>query len=211
MTDSRERLDHVLWIGGSPCSGKTSIAELLAEQHGLPLYHVDEMFERHRQRVSLAVHPNLYKWTHTGWNSLWMQSGEVLLAEAIGCYREQFEMVVEDLAERGSEELVLAEGSSLLPGSVAKVMVGREQGIWIVPTEEFQRARYRERGSWVEGILAECDDPETAYRNWMDRDVAFGQWVRGQAEKLDLEVLEVSGRRSIASNAEIVAAHSGLI
>jgi 2-phosphoglycerate kinase len=211
VTITRERLDHVLWIGGSPCSGKTSIAQLLAQQHGLAVYHVDEMLERHRQRVSPAAHPNLYKWTHTCWNALWMQPGEVLLAEAIGCYREQFEMVIEDLADRRTRAQVLAEGNSLLPDLVAGIMGTSQQGIWMVPTEEFQRARYRERGSWVEAILAQCDDPETAFGSWMDRDVAFGRWVRGQAQKLGLGVLEVSGQRSIEYNAEIVAAHFGLI
>jgi hypothetical protein len=63
----------------------------------------------------------------------------------------------------------------------------------------------------VEGILGECEDPERAYRNWMDRDVAFGLWVREQASELDLEVLEVSGQRTIESNAEIVARHFGLM
>ena len=198
-------------MGGSPCSGKTSIADLLADQYGLVVCHVDEMFDEFRRRVTRERQPYLYKWTHTPWNDLWMQSRERLLEEAIGCYSEQFEMIVRDLSERSSKEWILVEGSSLLPDRVAEVLREREQAIWIVPTEGFQRERYRVRGGWVEGILGACEDPEGAYRNWMDRDVAFGRWVREQARELDLNVLEVSGQRTIERNAEIVARQFGLM
>ena len=210
MVDSEDWLAHILWIGGSPCSGKTSIADLLADRYSLVLYHVDEIFDEHRRQVTREQHPCLYKWTHTPWNDLWMQSREILLQEAIGCYGEQFEMIVRDLAERPGQQTILVEGSSLLPDRVAGILRERERGIWIVPTEGFQRVRYRSRGAWVDGILDECADPEGAFRNWMGRDVAFACWVRDQAIELDLEVLEVSGQRTITENAEIVARHFGL-
>ena len=210
MADLKNQLAHILWMGGSPCSGKTSIADLLVDQYSLVVYHVDEMFDEYRWQVTQENQPNLYKWTHTPWNDLWMQSRERLLEEAVGCYGEQFEMIVRELNEKSSKERVLVEGSSLLPDRVAEILREREQGIWIVPTERFQRMRYRERGKWVEGILGKCEDPEGAYKNWMDRDVAFGLWVREQARELDLEVLEVSGQRTIERNADIVARHFGL-
>jgi len=210
MACLKNRLDHILWMGGSPCSGKTSIADLLTDQYGLVVYHVDEIFDDHRGQITREKQPNLFKWTHNPWNDLWMQSKERLLEEAIGCYGEQFEMILRGLGERSSRERTLVEGNSMLPDRVAGILSEREQGIWIVPTERFQRVRFRARGDWVEGVLAECEDPERAYRNWMDRDAAFGRWVREQARELDLEVLEVSGQRTIESNAEIVARHFGL-
>ena len=97
------------------------------------------------------------------------------------------------------------EGSSLLPDRVAEVMGERTQGIWIVPTERFQRAMYRARGAWVEDILRECEDPERAYRNWMDRDVAFARWVGTQTQELGLKLMEVDDGRTITENAKMVA------
>ncbi|MBN1583686.1 MAG: hypothetical protein JXA89_23470 [Anaerolineae bacterium] len=203
--------EQFLWMGGSPCSGKSSMADLFARQYGLAVYRVDEAMREHRQRVRRETHPNLFKWTHTSWDELWMQPGPRLLQEAIGCYREQFDMVMDDLLARSSEEKLLVEGTSLLPDRVAKVMRSRDRGIWIVPTETFQRVRYRARGEWVKDILQECRDPERAYQNWMDRDVAFGEWVREQASACGLHVLEVSGQRTVKENADVVARHLGLI
>ena len=65
MTYFKNQLAHILWMGGSPCSGKTSIADLLADQYRIVVYHVDEIFDEHRKRVTQEKQPNLYKWTHT--------------------------------------------------------------------------------------------------------------------------------------------------
>jgi 2-phosphoglycerate kinase len=211
MADSKYQFEHILWMGGSPCAGKTSIADLLADQYRLVVYHADEMFDEHQRRVTRTQQPYLYKWTHTPWNDLWMQSKEKLLEEAVECYSEQFEMIVRDLNKRSSKERILVEGNSLLPDRVAELLSKKEGGIWVVPTESFQRERYRARGQWVEEILAECDDPEGAYRNWMERDAAFGQWINERARELNLEVIEVSGQRTLEVNAEIIARHFGLI
>jgi hypothetical protein len=47
-----ERLSHVLWIGGSTDSGKTSIARVLSEKHRLPVYHYDQADLRHHIRLA---------------------------------------------------------------------------------------------------------------------------------------------------------------
>jgi ribosomal-protein-alanine N-acetyltransferase len=69
---------------------------------------------------------------------------------------------------------------------------------------------YRNRGDWVEHILAECDAPDLAYQHWMDRDVAFARWIEERTTSLKLPLLEVSGQRSIAENAKRVAKSLGL-
>ena len=76
----KEQLAHVLRIGGAPCSGKCSIARLLARQYGLRAYHCDDAFVAQPHRVTADQQPVLTKWTDTSWNELWMQSLEVLLA-----------------------------------------------------------------------------------------------------------------------------------
>ena len=41
---------RVLWLGGSPCTGKSTVAGLLAARHGLRVYA-----ERGAERVGLKV------------------------------------------------------------------------------------------------------------------------------------------------------------
>lgn len=142
----KQQLVQMLWMGGSPCSGKTSTATNLAEAYGLRVIHMDEAFEAHRQHITQNEHPMLHKWTTNSWNDLWMQPIKVLLEEAIKCYREQFALIAETLRSKEVEGQVLIEGTSLLPAIVAPLLPTTLQGIWMVPTKQFQWEQYRKRG-----------------------------------------------------------------
>ncbi|MCU0519513.1 MAG: hypothetical protein MUF84_02310 [Anaerolineae bacterium] len=203
-------LGAVAWLGGSPCSGKSSVAGRLAERGDVRIYHVDEAFGDFVRRVTPDRHPVTSKWTTTPWNDLWMQPTDVLLAEAIAAYSEQFELILEDLRGMPDGEAVLAEGTALLPALVAPLLASRGQALWMVPTEAFQRAMYPKRGTWVQDILASCADPDAALKAWMDRDVAFARWVAAEACVLGLSVVWVDGSQDIAMLTELVVARLDL-
>jgi hypothetical protein len=203
----RANLSHVLWMGGSPCSGKSSMAEILAERYQLRTYHVDDAFHQHKDRFNPQEHPTLYKWTDLPWSELWMQPPDILLDEAISAYREHFRFILEDLLNLPKSDPILAEGTALLPDCVTDLLQSRHQALWAVPSAVFQRTRYPQRGDWVHWILRQCDDPDRALRNWMDRDVSFAQWVTERTQALDLDVMVVDGQDSIIENAAVAAAH----
>jgi hypothetical protein len=153
----------------------------------------------------------MYKWTTAPWQELWMQPPDVLLAEAISAYREHFQFILEDLLKLPREGPVLAEGTALLPDCVADLLEHPRQALWVVPAADFQRMVYPNRGEWVQWILGQCDDPEQALQNWMDRDVAFARWVTARTRKLGLKLMRVDGSRSIVENAKAVAEHFRLL
>jgi 2-phosphoglycerate kinase len=204
------RLSHVLWVGGSPCAGKSSIVKRLAAEYGLRAYHCDEALGQHLQRLTPKQEPILYKWTHTDWNTLWMRPVRDLLDETIAAYREHWRIVVADLLALPVSPSILAEGNCLLPGKVRSVLAHPGQAIWIVSTSEFQRTHYPVRDSWVEDILNQCADPRQALQNWMDRDVEFAEWVCQEAADLGFSAIKVDGRRTIAETAALVAGHLAL-
>ncbi|MFN8542528.1 MAG: hypothetical protein U0232_34240, partial [Thermomicrobiales bacterium] len=55
----RDQLAHVLWIGGPPDSGKTSLADLLAERHSLQVYHFDRHEADHLRRANPEQQPTV--------------------------------------------------------------------------------------------------------------------------------------------------------
>jgi 2-phosphoglycerate kinase len=201
---------HVRWLGGSPCSGKSTIADRLSESLGLRVYHADDAFGDFLRRISLEHHPVTHKWTHTPWQDLWMQSHEVLLTEAIAAYTEQFELILEDLRALSETGPVLVEGTSLLPGLVVPLLTPRQRALWMVPTETFQRETYPKRGVWVQEFLATCDDPAAALKNWMDRDVAFAHWVAREAAACGMPCIWVDGAVGIEERTAAVAETLGL-
>jgi 2-phosphoglycerate kinase len=206
MSDSERQLEGVFWLGGSPCSGKSSISEIISSRFGLDVYRVDEVFESHAQRFDPLRHPALTKWSKSSWNQRWMQPVESLVQDVIACYREHFTLVLEDILSLPKRKSLLVEGTALLPAQVASVVSRPSHAIWLTPTADFQMAHYSKR-DWVRGVLAQCNEPELAFHNWMERDIRFAQWIDAEANATHLSLLRVDGNRTIEQNAEAVARH----
>ena len=128
-----QRLRNIYWLGGSPCSGKSSMSDILAAQFNLVVYHVDEAFDRHVGRFDPSRYPAMCSWLGMDWEARWMRPEEVLLEEVIACYSEHFSLVLADLlsADLLSVDLLsadlqameinqpmLVEGSALVPDLV---------------------------------------------------------------------------------------------
>ena len=210
MSETEDRLKRVFWLGGSPCAGKSSISEILVSRFDVDVYHVDEAFEIHRQGLNPAQHPTLTKWLESSWNQRWMQPVDCLVEDVISCYREHFDLVRQDILARPERKSLLVEGTALLPREVANIMPNRSHAIWIIPTADFQREHYSLR-EWARNIVEQCDDPKVAFQNWMERDIRFAEWIEAEVSTLDLQLLRIDGSRTIAENAEEVAAHFQLV
>jgi 2-phosphoglycerate kinase len=197
--------DHVLWLGGSPCAGKSSIAEMLRAKYSVDVYHVDDAFQEHMHTFTPEKYPTCYKWTHTPWDSLWMQTQQTLLEEAISAYTEHIQFIMDDLYTLRLP--VVAEGTSLLPHIIRNFITKESDALWLVPVEEFQREMYPKRDQFVNFILQQCANPQLAFKNWMDRDVAFASWTIEQTKELKLRCVEVNNQYSSEYYAEVVAKH----
>jgi 2-phosphoglycerate kinase len=197
-------------MGGSPCSGKSSIAHILAREYGLQTYHCDDHYEAHLKRADPGKQPRISRASGVTWDEVWMHPVDYLVVREFAFYREEFEMIMEDLLAMPRSCPILAEGAALLPECVAPLLAKLNQAIWIVPTEHFQRTQYARR-DWVENILRQCRQPSEAWENWMGRDAAFARQVSLDARERQLTVLEVDGRQSIQRNAEVVTCHFGLL
>ena len=138
----QRELTHVYWMGGSPCAGKSSIADILAATYGLSLYRADEAYFRHEKVVTPEQHPIFYKLTHYSPQELWMRSVEQQVVEEMMLYREEFPLILEELLALPRSQSILAEGAALLPESVLPFLLEPQRAIWIIPTAEFQLHHY---------------------------------------------------------------------
>jgi hypothetical protein len=195
----RKPLPHVLWLGGSTCAGKTSVARLLADEHGLRLYSCDDFFEDHRRRASPERHPGFCRIMDLSGPELCALPVDAQAEALTAFYRDQMEMIIEDLLELDGP--VLAEGSGLLPELVAPLLTGRSKALWMIATPGFRRRTYPDRGAWVREMIAEMDDPDQAFERWMARDDLLAARRAEQAAALGLNVMTVDGSHSIAETA----------
>jgi hypothetical protein len=206
----KQRSRALLWLGGAPCAGKSSVARLLGDQFSIDVHHVDDSFDACTSQVDEFRHPALSAWMASDWNRRWMLPPEVLLRQVVSCYREHLGFVLEQLRARAaSGGLTLVEGSAILPAEIAPWLTGETDAIWLVPTTEFQAQRFGLR-AWVAGILQECSDPAGAFERWMARDALFARWLAREVQEWGLACIEVDGSQDVDEVAGAVAVHFGL-
>jgi len=191
------------WLGGSACAGKTSVARLLAAEHGLTLYSCDDGFEEHRRRADPARHPDFHRLMDMPMEKLWARPVEAQAAELLRFYRDELDMVLEDL--QSLAEPVLAEGVGLLPERIAEICPDRRRVLLLISTPEFRRQAYLKRGPLVRKLLSQCRDPEKAFIRWMERDDKIAQRLAAGARRYGLKVLKINGRQTVEEVARLAA------
>jgi hypothetical protein len=205
-----DRAADFYWIGGSPCSGKTSVADALAARHRLAQYNCDDAFYRHQALITPDEFPVWCRLARATSEELWvLRRVERQVEEEIALYHEEFPLILNDLASMPKDLPVIVEGAALLPPLLARAGIPRHRAIWIVPTEEFQREHYARR-EWRHDVVKECSDPDIAWENWMARDAGFARVVAAEAESLGFRVLTIDGCVPLAETVKVVEEHFGL-
>ena len=200
---------RVFILGGSPCSGKSTIGSRLATRFDLHYYDVDRHYWDHVKRCTPDRHPTMYRISTMGWNDIWSRPVPVMVKDELERYRELFEMIVQDLLDIDPGRPILAEGAAFLPELVANCGIDPQRVLYMVPTMEFQVHHYKQR-AFIHGILQECENPEQAFADWMMRDHLFGEQVLCQAESRGFGALLVNGERSIEDLFEHTCRQFGL-
>jgi len=202
-------LAHVYWIGGSPCAGKSTAAAAISARYGMTSYTCDDAFEIHEQLVDPARYPVLHRLSGLSWNALWMRPVEQQIREEIALYREEMDLILDDLAKLPDDRPILAEGTAFMPAFLESLDIPYRRAIWLVPAPEFQRTHYARR-EWVEGILAQCDDPDQAWHNWMEREIGYAARVTDEARTLGRKLITVDGSQSPGQVLDGMIAHFGI-
>lgn len=205
------------WIGGSPCAGKTTISEIIAQEFNWLVYSIDRYFETYLARATPDEHPFLTSYKTMGLKHFLLQPAESQLDQVTGISYEQFDFILADiqtLQETDPTRPILVEGSNILAKQVAKQLQTINQTIWLVPTEDFQLETYPTRGSWVQDVLRhhyEPDDGILAFERWMERDAQWAKQTASQAKTHNIPVITVDGSVPLLDNAESVMRHFGLL
>ncbi|MBQ7139197.1 MAG: hypothetical protein IJO39_09430 [Clostridia bacterium] len=178
---------QIYYIGGSPCSGKSTVAEALAKLYGLAYFKADDHLDDFISRGAAAGLPVCQRIRRMSADETWLRPPQVQCQEELDFYAEIAPFVTEKLAALNAPH-VITEGAAFLP-CLAK---DAAHYIAITPSWEFQVSRYRER-PWVPHVLRNCSDKELAFANWMERDCLFAEEVRRQCAQLRLPHMLTDG------------------
>lgn len=130
----------MLWIGGPPGSGKTTIAIRIARRYGLRWYGADTRTWEHRDRALREGHSAAAKWESLTPEERWVKASPAEMFE-MSLHRERGRMILDDLRRLPESPLIVAEGSTVSPDGV----VDRSRAVWLLPSAQAQHARLEDR------------------------------------------------------------------
>ncbi len=185
---------QIYYIGGSPCSGKSTVAEMIAKKYNFQYFKVDDFLEVYISKGAKLGKPLLSKISGMSLDEIWLREPKVQNLEEQDIYNEMFEFILEDLNKLNDEVPIIAEGAAFMPKLMSEFGVGKSNYICIVPTNSFQYKMYSKR-PWVMQYLEGCSNKELAFENWMKRDYLFADTVLNDATTLGYPTLVVDGKR----------------
>ena len=190
-------------IGGSPYSGKSTIAFLLARKYDLLHIKLDDLTDRMMDQARANAKPISLLRQDRSPDQIWLRHPKEMADEEWRFYEEIFPYVASYLLEH-QEKPLLVEGAGLLPHLVKSLDGPAVSYLCLTPTADFQTKHYQQR-EWVPYVLEDTSNPEQAFENWMQRDILFAQMVRKEAKKLGYPSLMTDGSRSEKETAEEIA------
>lgn len=199
----------IYYIGGSPCSGKSTVAEAIAKKYGLHYFKVDDRLERYMQMGAADGKAFCAKARTMTPEEIWMRDPQVQCDEELQIYEEIFPYILADLGAMDGCSGIITEGAAYLPVLAKGCGIPSGRYLSITPTEDFQISHYRQR-EWVPYVLEGCSDKTAAFDNWMRRDVLFAKAVRQQCEALGYASLITDGKKTAEEVLSTVCAHFGL-
>lgn len=185
-------LRHVYWIGGGSAAGKSTIARRIAAEHGLQLYSTDDAMADHAKRSTPADCPLLHEFMTMDIDERWLNRSPKDMLETFHWFRgEGFSLIIEDILRLSKEPGVIVEGFRLLPHLVKPLLTVSSQAVWLIPTPEFRQAVIESRGGPQWSFIAKTSNPERTLRNLLERDAMFTQRLYEEAQRLELNTIEV--------------------
>ncbi len=187
-------LEDVYFVGGSPCSGKSTIVEMISNKNDFYYFKVDDFLEKYIKLAALDHKPICTKVSNMTSDEIWMRNPLIQSEEEFEIYNEMFEFIISDIKSIKTKKTVIAEGAAFTPEFAKKYAL--KKYIAIIPTKDFQLFHYQKR-PWINEILKDCQDKEKAFNNWMERDSIFANAVYKQCIDNCYDVIINDGRKTI--------------
>ena len=196
-------MKNIYFLGGSPCCGKSTIAEMISKKYGFQYYKVDNNLEKYIKIGADKGDEWLKYIANMSMDELWLRNPDVLHAEELKTYERLIPYFISDLEYFGKNVPIITEGAAYLPYLAEQLQIDKKHYICIVPTKEFQINQYKKR-QWVSEYLMSCSNKEEAFKNWMERDIMFALTVLEQAKNIGYKTIIVDGNKNIDENLLLV-------
>ena len=135
-------LKNVLFVCGTACGGKTTMAQLLAKKHHLFLYDMDKEYAAHREIADEAHQPDTC-YHLKNFHEQWTRPVEEQARWNMSSLQEQTEMVLLDLIKLSQNQTIVAD--VLYSPAYTKALLNDRQIVFLAVDKSAIRKTYFNR------------------------------------------------------------------
>ena len=111
----------IYYIGGSPCAGKSTVAEILSQKYDLYYFKVDDFLDSYTKSGALKGYPICKKTVELNAEQIWMRDPSLQCREEFQFYEEIFEYIVSDLNQISCKNGIITEGAAYVPNLIKQL------------------------------------------------------------------------------------------
>lgn len=187
-------VSNAYFIGGSPCSGKSTIAEKISSEYDMLYYKADDHFQAHIKQALKNNIEEMIKLTKMTCDDIWLnRTVEEQFADTVQFYRQEVKMCIQDIAKMKTNKPIIAEGAVFMPSFMNDYSIPQNKFFCLIPSFDFQMHHYKKR-EWVKEVLKDSSDKKKAFSNWMERDYKFSRFVKAEANKFRYASYEINNQ-----------------
>jgi adenylate kinase family enzyme len=106
-------LKNIYYIGGSPCSGKSTVAQAIAHKFNLTYFKVDDFLNEYTIRGAKHGKPICIKQKNMTPEQTWMRDPEIQNFEELQFYNEIFEFIIKDINNISNQNGIINRRGSI--------------------------------------------------------------------------------------------------
>lgn len=197
----------VFILGGSPCAGKSTVAERIKTEAHAVYFKADDWVEDCIEQAAKAGKPACKAYVKMKADEIWMRTPEEQCKGEFALYREIASELFRKI-RKISAPVIITEGAAFTP-EVMKQHPEYTHYAALIPSPAFHSEQYKKR-EWVKYVLMNCTDKDQAFANWMERDVLFANEVQQACTAADIPCIVNDGRLSVDEMYEQVKAALGV-
>ena len=196
----------IRWIGGGSGAGKSTVARLLGDRHGVPVVHSDLSLRAHADAMRGSARIDAF--VDATMDERWVDRDPGEMARTFPWFvGDGFDLL---LAGLPPERPLIVEGFRVLPSLVAPLLGAGGRAVWLIPTPGMRARVFAGRALHGRAFWERTSDPSRALANLLERDRLFTDRLRAECEGLGLPVIDVDGSESVPVLAGRVEAVLGL-